>query len=118
MTNAKRTTAKVVSMLIAIIMVASILPVMAFADGKTNKTGYVYISASDDQRFITDTNGSPVAFTAVSLTDLATVNLSDYGLDDYVYDQDGDGTPEITALYLYIYVHEQLLGLDWGECSR
>ena len=115
MTNAKRTTAKVVSMLIAIIMVASMLPVMAFADGQANKTGYVYISASDDQRFITDTNGSPVAFTAVSLTDLETVNLSDYGLDDYVYDQDGDGTPEITALYLYIYVHEQLLGLDWSD---
>ena len=114
-TNAKRMTTKVVSILIAIIMVASMLPVMAFADDQANDTGYVYISASDDQSFITDTNGAPIAFTAVSLTDLATVNLSDYGLDGYVYDKDGDGAPEITALHLYIYVHEQLLGLDWSE---
>ncbi len=115
MNNASRTTTRVVAVLMAIILIASMLPVTVFADGQANDTGYVYISVSDDQSFAFDTNGDPIAFTAVSLDDLATVDLSDYGLDGYAYDNDSDGTPEITALHLYIHVHEQLLGLDWSE---
>ncbi len=111
----KKFAKKVLSALIAIIITASMLPTMVYAEVQENVSGYVYISVSDDQSYVTDSNGYPVAFKAVSLEELEGVNLNDYGLDSFSYDKDGDGKTEITALHLYIYVHEVVLGLDWTE---
>ena len=109
-------TKKILSLLIAFVMVLSLLPSMAFAtDLEALLEGEVYISISDDQEFITDKDGNPMGFVAVPLEELLFIDLADYGLEDYIYDADRDNIPEITALHLYIYVHEFLLGLDWSD---
>ena len=115
MKNAKSITTKIFSVLIAIVMSVSTLPFIALANDDASE--YVYISISDDQYFISDENGAPLAFTKIDISELETVNLSDYGLDYFTYDADGDGSPDTTALHLYIYVHEQILGLDWSSVT-
>ena len=102
---------RILSLLLAIVMVFTMIPLTAFA----TEAEYVYISASHEGEFITDSNGKAIAYRAVSLDELATIDLDTYGLGDYVYDKDGDGSYEITALHLYIYTHEVICGLDWNE---
>ena len=108
MKNAKRMTTKVVAMLIAILMVASMLPVVAFASESANTTEYVYLSISYDKNYINDKNGSPMVYVPVALADIAAVDLTEYGLENMLYDADGDGNYETTALQLLIYAHEEL----------
>ena len=115
MKNAKQLTTKVVAMLVAIIMVASMLPVVAFASEPADTSGYVYISVSYDEKYKNDKNGKPMAYVPVSFDTLATVDLNEYGLSEYLYDEDGDSTYEITALQLIIYAHEELYGGDFSE---
>ncbi len=79
--------------------------------------GTAYISISNDAFYIEDLNGSPIANTTVDLDNLTNVDLADYGLAEYAYDADNDGKNEITALHLYIYVHEAVLGLDWADVT-
>lgn len=102
---------RIVSLLLVLTMVIGMIPLAASAS--TPET--VYISVSDDAQYVPDASGAPVAYTAVTLEELESVNLDDYGLGDYWYDADGDGTPEITALHLYIYTHENLLGLNFSD---
>lgn len=102
---------KFLSIMLALTMLFTMMPLTTFA----TETETVYISVSDDSQYVSDQNGNPVAYTAVSLDELASVDLESYDLGAYVYDADGDGTPEITALHLYIYVHEKIMGLDWSE---
>ena len=106
-----RTTKKILSMILAFVMVLGLLPATAFATGED----MVYISVSDDAQYIFDTAGNTMAYQAVSLEELASVDLDEYGLSDYLYDADGDGNYEVTALHLYIYTHEVLLGGDWNN---
>ena len=109
-------TKKILSLLIAFVMVLSMLPSRVFAtDLEALLEGEVYISISDDQEFITDKDGNPMGFVAVPLEELLFIDLADYGLEDYIYDADRDNIHEITALHLYIYVHEFLLELDWSD---
>lgn len=104
---------KLLSLFLALVMVLSLVPATVFAtEGEK-----VYISASHEGQFINDRNGTPLAYTAVALDALADINLDDYGLSDYKYDKDGDGSYEITALHLYIYTHEVICGLDWDEVT-
>ena len=117
MKNAKRMTTKAFAMLIAILMVASMLPVVAFASEPTDTTEYVYLSISFDKNYIKDKNGSPMVFVPVALSDIAAVDLTEYGLDNMLYDADGDGKYETTALQLLIYAHEELWGGDWGDVN-
>ena len=60
MKNAKQLTTKVVAMLVAIIMVASMLPVVAFANEGADTEEYVYISVSYDEKYKNDKNGKPI----------------------------------------------------------
>ena len=78
-------------------------------------SGTVYISVSDDDQFIGGV--SPIANKAVDLSQLKDINFYDYGLEGYLYDADGDNAYEITALHLYVYVHEKILGLDWSDVN-
>ncbi len=106
-----RMTKKMISMLLVCVMVLGLLPATAAATGED----VVYISVSYDDKFTADTNGDPIAFVPVSFAELAAVDLEDYNLSDYRYDEDGDGTYEITALHLIIYAHENLYGGDFSE---
>ena len=109
---------KFLSFILAFVMVLGLVPSTAFAtDLEALLEGTVYISISDDAEYITDPNGNPMAYVAVPMEELLLIDLADYGLENYLYDADDDGIPEITALHLYIYVHEILLGLDWSEVN-
>lgn len=108
-----RMTKKLLSMILAIVMVLGLLPATAFATGED----VVYISVSYDDRFTEDKNGNPIAFVPVSFDTLAGVDLNAYGLSEYLYDEDEDGTPEITALQLIIYAHEELYGGDFSDVT-
>ena len=104
---------KLLSLFLALVMVLSLVPTTVFAtEGEE-----VYISVSHDGQFISGQNGDALAYTAVSLEELASIDLTEYGLSDYAYDADGDGAYEITSLHLYIYVHEILCGQDWSAVT-
>ena len=115
MKNAKRMTTKVVAMLIAILMVASMLPVVAFAAETDTSENVVYLSISYDGQYINDKNGTPIVYLPISLDAIAAIDLTEYGLDNMLHDADGDGEYETTALQLLIYAHEELYGGDWSE---
>lgn len=117
MKNAKTLATKVVAMLVAVLMVATMLPVVAFASEPADTSGYVYISVSYDEKYKNDKNDKPMAYVPVSFEELEAVDLNDYNLSEYLYDEDGDGTYEITALQLIIYAHEELYGGDFSEVT-
>ncbi len=102
---------RVLSLLLAIVMIISLLPTAVFASGND----CVYISVSYDGTYVDGKNGSPIAYIPVSLQKIASVDLEKYGLSDYLYDEDGDGDYEITALHLVIYAHENIYGGSWSE---
>ncbi len=104
---------RIMSILLALVMVFTIIPVTVFASDPET----VYLSASDDREYVLDKNGNPVAYAAATLEDLAAIDLNSYGLSDFIYDADNDGIPEITALHLFIYVHEEVMGLDWSDVN-
>jgi len=108
-----RITKKILCILLVTVMVSGLLPVTAFA----TEAEYVYISVSEEGQFIPDKNGTALTYKAVPLDALAAIDLDSYGLSDYLYDADGDGTYEITAMHLYIYTHETVLGLDWKDVT-
>ena len=89
-----RTTKKILSMILVFVMVLGLLPATAFA----TDAEYVYVSVSFDGKYINDKDGGYIAYVAVPLETVAAVNLDDYNLSDYWYDEDGDGTYETTAL--------------------
>ena len=106
-------TKKILSMILAFVMVLGLLPATAFATGTNN----VYISVSYDGQYINDKNGAAIAHVPVSFDEIASIDLEEYGLGDYLYDEDGDGTYEITALQLVIYAHENLYGGSWSDVT-
>ena len=106
-------TKKALSMILAIVMVLGLLPVFAMATGENQ----VYISVSFDGQYIDDKNGNPIAYIPVSFADLAAIDLDEYGLSEYLYDENGDGKYDITALHLVIYAHENIYGGDWSEVN-
>ena len=107
------------AMLIAIMLIVGLFPVMTFADGTANAGDgeYVYLSISFDKHYIKDKNGSPMVYVPVALADIAAVDLTEYGLENMLYDADGDGNYETTALQLLIYAHEELYGGEWSEVT-
>lgn len=107
----KRIKKRVLSILCAVAMIFTIIPLAAFA----TEDDYVYISVSEENEFIKDTEGKAVAYTPVPLDSLTDIDLNEYGLSDYIYDSDGDGKQDITALHLFIHTHERILGLDWND---
>ena len=104
---------RILSLVMVLAMLLGMIPNIAMAA----QPATVYISISEDDQFVTTSDGTPMGFYAVTLDELKSIDLEDYGLGDYAYDADGDKTPEIVALHLYIYVHEQILGLDWSDIT-
>ena len=108
-----RTTKKILSMILAFVMVLGLLPATALATGADQ----VYISVSYDGKYIDDQNGAPLVYVPVSFDELAAIDLDEYGLSEYKYDEDGDGTYEITALHMVIYAHENIYGGSWSDVT-
>ena len=106
-----KNTRKVLSMILAFVLVLGLLPATVFATG----SGSVYISVSYDGQYINDKNGNAIAYIPVSFEDLASIDLDEYGLSDYKYDENGDSTYDITALHLVIYAHENIYGGDFSD---
>jgi len=104
---------RIISILLVLAMLLCALPLSVSAD----EPEMVYITVSDDSAFVTTVDGQPLAYWGVEISELTTIDLSEYSLDEYIYDADMDGTPEITALHLYIYIHEVVLGLDWSDVT-
>ena len=106
---------RIVSLLLVLSMVVGMIPYTVSATTPESKSGTVYISISDDAQFVTAPDGTAMGFFPVKLEDLAQIDLDDYGLAGCNYDVDSNGIPEITALHLYIYAHEEILNLDWSN---
>ena len=108
-----RTTKKILSMILALVMVLGLLPATALATGGDQ----VYISVSFDGQYINGKNGSPIVYIPVSFDEINSIDLNEYGLSEYLYDPDGDGTYETTALQLIIYAHENIYGGSWSDVT-
>ena len=108
----KNTRMKIFNFMIAVLLVFTAVPLTASAT-----EDQVYISVSYDGKFIDDYKGNPIAYVPVSMAKLSAINLNEYGLSDFLYDENGDGVYEITALHLVIYAHEQLYGGSWNDVN-
>ena len=109
---------KVLSLLLALVMVLGLFPAIgASATEAQTQEDVVYLSISFDSHYIDDKNGDPIAYIPVSLSAIAAIDLTEYGLENMLYDADGDGEYETTALQLLIYAHEELYGGDWSEVA-
>ena len=107
-----RITRKAVSLILAFVLLLGLMPATVFASENN-----IYISVSYDGKYINDKNGNALAYVPVSFENLASINLDEYGLSEYKYDEDGDGTYDITALHMVIYAHENLYGGDFSEVT-
>ena len=108
-------TKKILSMILVLVMVLGLLPATAFATVASEDV--VYLSISFDGKYIDDKNGDPIVYIPVPMAAIEAVDLTEYGLDNMLYDADGDGDYETTALQLMIYAHEEIYGGDWGEVN-
>ncbi len=105
---------RIATLLLALLLVIGLLPMATFA---TEANDVVYISVSYDGQFKTATDDTNMAYVPVELSKLKEIDLDAYNMGDYKYDADGDGNFEVTALHLYIYAHEMLMGLKWADVS-
>ena len=101
-------------MILALVLVLGLLPATAFATGAAD---VVYLSISFDSNYIDDKNGNPIAYVPVPMSAIEAIDLTEYGLDEMLFDADSDGEYETTALQLLIYAHEELYGGDWSEVT-
>ncbi len=106
---------KAVSIVLVLMLLLNMLPMTALANDEG--TEYVYLTASYDGKFLEDKNGNPVAYVQVPLEALEEIDLNNYGLSEYLYDKDGDGEYEVTALHLDIYIHETICGQTWDSVT-
>ena len=109
-----KTVKKILSMILALVLVLGLLPATAFATGAAD---VVYLSISFDSNYIDDKNGDPIAYVPVPMSAIEAIDLTEYGLDEMLFDADSDGEYETTALQLLIYAHEELYGGDWSEVT-
>lgn len=101
---------KALALLLALALMVGALPAAFAAEEE-----WVYLSVSFDGRYCQDQGGAAMAYVPVSLRTLEAMDLEDYGMGKFAYDGDGDGKPDVTALQLYIYAHENLIGGDWAD---
>ena len=83
-----RKPAKILSMILAVVMVLGLLPATAFATGAED---VVYLSISLDTGYIDDINGNPITYVPVPMSKIKAIDLAEYGLDNMLFDADGDG---------------------------
>ncbi len=100
-------------MILTMVIVLGLLPVTAMAD----EGAYVYLSVSFDDKYIYDKYGDPIVYRPIPLGEIEAISLADYGLEHMLYDGNGDGEYDTTALQLLIYAHEEIYGGDWSEVN-
>ena len=110
-----KTSKKILSVILAVVMVLGLLPVTVFATDAQEDV--IYLSISFDSHYIDDKNGNPIAYVPIPMSAIEAVDLTEYGLDEMLYDADGDGEYETTALQLMIYAHEELYGGNWSDVN-
>ena len=98
---------RLLSLILVFAMVFGMMPTMALAGDQMEDT--VYISVSFDGQYVNDKTGEPMAYIPVSLSELQAIDLEEYGLTEYEYNG------QLTALHLYIYTHEKIMGNDWND---
>ncbi|MBR5490437.1 MAG: hypothetical protein IKV79_04105 [Oscillospiraceae bacterium] len=107
---------KILSMILVFVMILGLLPAASFATA-AGEEDVVYLSISFDGEYISDKNGNLFAYMPVPISAFEKIDLAEYGLDNMLYDGDGDGEYDTTALQLLIYAHEELWGGDWSEVT-
>lgn len=106
---------KFLALVLAAIMALGVLPVTALAEDYEYEDvkGTVYISISDDDKYVTSdgaVSGKIMAYVPVDLAKLRDIKLENYThkdggtLERFYYDADGNGKYEITVLQLFLYV--------------
>ena len=76
-------TQKLLSLLLALILVLGLLPVTrAGATEAQKEDDVVYLSVSFDSNYINDKNGDPIVYVPVPLDVIAAIDLAEYGLDN------------------------------------
>ena len=108
-----KTLKKLLALILVMAMVLTVVPAMASATEKE----CIYLSVSFDGKYISDKNGNTMVYVPVPMDKIRTIDLVEYGLEDMLYDVDGDGKYETTALQLLIYAHEELYGGSWDEVN-
>ena len=98
---------RLLSLILVFAMVFGMMPTMALAGDQMEDT--VYISVSFDGQYVNDKTGEPMAYIPVSLSELQAIDLEEYDLTEYDYNG------QLTALHLYIYTHEKIMGKDWSN---
>ena len=107
-----KTTKKIISLLLAVVMAIGMMPAAVFAAGEKD---CIYLSISFDGKYMDDRYGNPVAYVPVPLDAIAAVDLAEYGLDNMLFDGDNDGSYDTTALQLLIYAQEEIYGGSWDD---
>ncbi len=102
---------KTLAIFLVFAMVWALLPAVSFA----GEGEYIYLSVSFDGKYIKDKNGKSFVYYPVPLDAVAAVDLEAYGLEELLYDADGNGKYDTTALQLLIYAHEELYGGSWSD---
>lgn len=92
---------KALSFFLAVIMTVGMFPVTVFAEE------YVYFSISLDDKFVDGKDGTVMARVPVKMSELESIKLADFGLEEYIIDYNADGKEDITALHLDLYAHEK-----------
>ena len=100
------------TMLLVVVLLLCLQPT---ASAETEE--YVYLTISFDGQCIDDKNGEPIVYLPVPMDAIRSIDLTEYGLDNMLFDADGDGEYETTALQLLIYAHEEIYGGSWSEVN-
>ena len=103
---------KVLSLILVFSLVIGMMPMTTFAS-----EDMVYISVSYDDKYIADKNGDYITKVGVPIAEVQAIDLEEYGLGDYLYDENDNGVYETTELQLVIYAHENLYGGDWDDVN-
>ena len=95
---------RLLSLLLCFLMLFTSIPLDVFANPGSGDV--VYVSVSEDGEY-SDLNGTTMAYYPISLSALEEIDLEEYGLSEYAYND------EITALHLLIYSQTVICGMDW-----
>ena len=92
---------RILSLLLALVMVLSLIPTLAFAAGEDYSKVTVYLSLSDNGKYKNGTSGKTLAYVPVTVEYF---DLDDYGLGKYTR---ADAGEQPTVLHLFIKMLEQ-----------
>ena len=92
---------KFLALLLALVMVLSLIPTLAFAAGEDYSKVTVYFSLSDNGKYKNGTSGKTLAYVPVTVEYF---DLDDYGLGKYTR---ADAGEQPTVLHLFIKMLEQ-----------